>query len=64
MTDKNQNRLYCLADLDKAYSLGLETAVYVLEQTITLPVEDRASLIKTLKREILNDKVASLRSPK
>jgi hypothetical protein len=48
-------------NLKIASSLGLEMAIFVMEKTIGLPPEDQASLVKKLKREILNDKITALR---
>jgi hypothetical protein len=61
MNFRKQGHKYRLEDLNKAYSLGLETGVSVMEKTIGLPAEDQALLVKKLKRKILNDKIAALR---
>ena len=50
-------KLYTQADLDKAFSMGLENAVIVLEESKHLSFEGRCLMIDMLKKEIDKDKL-------
>lgn len=58
MGEKIKERLYTKADLDKAFSMGLERAVPVLEEFINLSRADQWRLIASLKEKIMIDKIA------
>ena len=54
-------KIYTVEDLDKAYSMGLETAVFVLENSIGMPTESQRALIESIKKMIGQDKISVIR---
>jgi hypothetical protein len=58
MGERIQEPLYTKADLDKAFSMGLEKAVPILEEFIQLSRADQWRLIASLKRKIMKDKIS------
>ena len=62
MVKKRQKQVYTKADINRAYSRGLERAVVVLEGSILLSQADRWDIIESLKEKILKDKISALKS--
>jgi electron transfer flavoprotein alpha/beta subunit len=62
MFKKRQKSLYTKADINKAYSMGLEKAVVVLERSVLLSSADRWRIIELLKEKIREDKISALKS--
>jgi hypothetical protein len=62
MFKKRKKSLYTKADINKAYSMGLEKAVAVLERSVLLSSADRWRIIELLKEKILEDKISALKS--
>ena len=62
MFEKRRERLYTKADINKAYSMGLEKAVVVLERSVLLSSADRWRIIELLKEKIREDKISALKS--
>ncbi len=50
MTGEISERLYKKEDIEKAYDMGLENAIMVLEKSIGLPVKGQREMINMLKR--------------
>ena len=61
MGTKIQNCRYTEEDVNKAFSMGLERAVVVLEESMKLNRADRWFLIESLKDKIVKDKVAAIK---
>ena len=61
MFEERQERLYTKADINKAYSMGLEKAVVVLEESILLSRADRWHIIESLKEKIIEDKISAIK---
>ena len=61
MLKERQERLYTKADINKAYSMGLERAVVVLKESILLSRADRWYIIESLKEKIIEDKISAIK---
>ena len=61
MGEKKQKRLYTKVDINKAYSMGLENAVAVMEQSFDHSWAVRWRLIEALKDKIMEDKISAIR---
>ena len=55
----HQEITYSKRDIDKAYAMGLESAVVVLEKSIGLSPSDQRYILDRLKESIIDDKVAA-----
>lgn len=62
MFKKRRESMYTKADINKAYSMGLEKAVVVMEASMLLSKADRWHIIELLKKRILEDKISALKS--
>jgi len=60
MEKKKRKRLYEKEEINKAYNMGLESAVVILEQSFKLSRADRWRLIEYLKKNIIKNKIAAL----
>ena len=49
--------VYTLADINEAFSMGLESAVVILEKSIGLSIQGRRQMIDLLKKRIQKDKI-------
>ncbi len=61
MENMRQEHLYTEADLNKAYSVGLENAVAVMEQSFNHSRAVRWRLIESLKKKIMEDKISAIK---
>ena len=52
-------RTYTEKDINKAFSMGLETAVVILENAILLPPAEQRYLLNRMKKKIVDDKIAA-----
>ena len=52
-------RTYTEKDINKAFSMGLETAVVILENAILLPPAEQRYLLDQMKKKIIEDKIAA-----
>ena len=52
--------LYTKDDINKAFSMGLETAIVILEKSVGLSIPGRRLLIESLKKRVEQDKVKAL----
>ncbi|MFC1534399.1 hypothetical protein ACFL7M_13645 [Thermodesulfobacteriota bacterium] len=57
MEDKYSDYVYSKEDIDKAYTMGLESAVVVLEKSIGLSPEGQRYILDRLKNIIEGDKI-------
>jgi hypothetical protein len=62
MFKKRRKRLYTRADINRAYSMGLEKAVVVLEGSVLLSPAERWHIIELLKERIREDKISAVKS--
>ena len=53
-------RIYFKRDVDKAYTMGLENAIVILEQTVGLSRQGQVQMIKKLKERIMRDKIETV----
>ena len=54
---KNSKTVYSLEDVNKAFAMGLESAIVVLEKSIGLSIDGRHRMIDLLKQRIQQYKV-------
>ncbi|MFC1820693.1 hypothetical protein ACFLZG_06370 [Thermodesulfobacteriota bacterium] len=64
MEDGYSGHTYSSKDLDKAYAMGLETAIVLLEKSIGLSPTEQRQLIETIKEKILKKKVSAIMNQK
>ena len=57
LTFEYPEHLYTVEDLNKAFGMGLETAVYVLDKSLDLSTDGQRYLINCMKKKNLEDKV-------
>ncbi len=63
--DKNDlEHLYTIEDLNKAYDMGIETAVEILEKSLHLSPAEQRYLIIRMKRKIMKDKISAFKVAK
>ena len=54
---KNEyQKLYTAEDIYNAFNSGLSSAVFVLEHSLVLPIEERIHMLEGLKKMIKNKK--------
>ena len=57
LRDKDSGRYYTQKDLDKAYNMGLEAAVVVIEKMPGLSPSEQRKMVKDLKERMIESKV-------
>jgi len=57
MNKESSEHIYIKKDIDKAFNMGLETAVSVFEQTIGMPQEKQRIVLNKIKEMLIKDKV-------
>ena len=58
MENKYREHAYSKKDIDKAYIIGLESAVFVLEKSIGLSPEGQREMLESLKEMVQKEKVS------
>ena len=58
MENKYSEHVYSKKDIDKAYIIGLESAVFVLEKSIGLSPEGQREMLESLKEMVQKEKVS------
>jgi hypothetical protein len=53
---EHEFKLYSVEDIYSAFDMGLSSAIYVLERSLVLPVEDRMHILEGLKYMIKKGK--------
>ena len=57
--EKEKQYLYTIEDLNKAFDMGLETAVFVIERSIGLSQIGQRYLLECMEDKIMESKIAS-----
>ena len=57
LDNKHSEKIYTVNDLNKAFSMGQEFAVVVLEKSVGLSPKGQRRLIECLKKQIAEDKI-------
>ena len=57
MNKESSEHIYIKKDIDKAFNMGLETAVSVFEKTIGMPQEKQRIVLNKIKEMLIKDKV-------
>ena len=60
MANDNIDRNYTIKDINKAFSMGQESAVVILEKSVGLSIEGQRLLINCLKKRIAGDKIKAM----
>jgi hypothetical protein len=49
-------KVYAADDIYRAFDMGLSSAIFVLERSLVLDLEDRMHMIEVLRRMVKDDK--------
>ena len=60
MGDEYSEYVYSKKDIDKAFYMGLETAIVVLEESMALSRTDRRYMLDFLKKRIIWNKIKAI----
>jgi hypothetical protein len=61
MEKQDSQHSYTVEDLNKAYDMGIESAVVVLEKSLGLSPAEQRYLLNRMKMKIIEDKIAAIR---
>ena len=53
-------KLYTVEEIGKAFSMGMETAVFVMENSIGMSTENQRALVESMKKIINQNKILVL----
>ena len=55
MENEHSEYVYSVKDLDKAFDMGLQTAIFVIEKSIDLTIKGQQQILESLKEMIEED---------
>jgi len=61
MGDEYSEYIYSAKDIEKAFDMGLESAVVILEKSIGLSIEGQRHLLERMKNKIMEGKISALK---
>jgi hypothetical protein len=61
MEKQDSQHLYTIEDLNKAFDMGLENAVYIIETSMDLTRVGQRYMLQHMKKKILEDRLSAMK---
>ena len=62
MGDEYSEYIYSSKDIEKAFDMGMDTALVIMEKSIGLTVEGQRNLLEKMKKKINESKISVVKS--